>query len=155
MVKNTRIKREFPRHIARKCAFQAIYAHMVKGESDPEELIQIVLKYEELASKVPVDFLRKLIISAIDRRSLADKFIQNVAENWELERISVVDRNILQLGIAEFMDFEETSPAVIIDEALELSKEFGSADSSRFINGILDTVFRKLVEEGLTIRSLE
>ncbi|HHH80661.1 MAG TPA: transcription antitermination factor NusB [candidate division Zixibacteria bacterium] len=97
-------------------------------------------------------FLKKLITSAIEREKFADEIIREVTENWELERIAAIDRNILRLGIAEFLDFPDISPRVTIDEAIELAKEFGDQDSSKFVNGVLDAALRKLRQLGLVTK---
>ncbi len=141
-------RRFSPRHMARRAALQALYAHQISGESDPQKLVADVLRHARLP-KSAREFLQRLVKAAVDREKLADSVIQKVAENWDIDRISVVDRNILRLGIAEFLDFPDISYRVTIDEAVELAKEFGSADSSKFVNGVLDAALRKLREMGL------
>jgi N utilization substance protein B len=72
-----------------------------------------------------------------------DKVISRHAENWQISRMAVVDKNILRLGVYELMHTEDIPPKVTINEAVELAKRFGDLDSPKFINGILDSVFRK------------
>ena len=152
MGKATKPKTAFPRHRARRAALQALYAHMMSGESDPEKLFNDVVAVNKELRKEVYPFLKKLIISAIEREKFADEIIREVTENWELERIAAIDRNILRLGIAEFLDFPDISPRVTIDEAIELAKEFGDQDSSKFVNGVLDAALRKLRQLGLVTK---
>jgi N utilization substance protein B len=77
-------------------------------------------------------------------REELDRTIIASAENWRLERMAVVDRNVLRMAVYELLQKEPTPAAVVIDEAVEIARKFGSGDSSRFINGVLDSVRRRL-----------
>ena len=138
-------KSRYPRHLARKAVLQAMYEHLLNDENDIEILIKDVLEFTEIP-KSSMDFFRNLLESALDRREFADSIIESVAENWALERIDIIDRSILRIGIAEFLDFPTISQKVTIDEAVELAKEFGSKDSTKVVNGVVDAAFRKLTE---------
>jgi len=142
-------KKSFPRHRARRAALMAMFAHQIGGENALESLIEMILSYEELQDSV-IEFFKELLQASLLREELADSIIDEVAENWEINRISAVDRNILRIGIAEFIDFPKISSNVTIDEAIELAKEFGSAQSSKFVNGILDAAMRKLKKLDIT-----
>jgi N utilization substance protein B len=80
-------------------------------------------------------------------REQADEAIRAVARHWTLERIAAVDRNVLRLGYYELAREPQTPPAVVIDEAVELAKRFGEADSGAFVNGVLDAIRRRVEEE--------
>ena len=73
-----------------------------------------------------------------------DEMISGYAQNWEIERMAVVDRNILRQGIFELLWAEEVPPKVAINEALEVAKKFSTQESSRFINGVLDRIHKEL-----------
>ena len=73
-----------------------------------------------------------------------DEAITKASTNWRFERIAAVDRNILRIGAYELMKEPETPASVIIDEAVEMAKRFGEADSPPFVNGVLDAVMRKV-----------
>src|SRR5262249_19018223 len=73
-----------------------------------------------------------------------DELISQFAENWELDRMAVVDRNILRQGVFEILWMEDVPPKVAINEALEVAKKFSTHESSRFINGILDRIHKEL-----------
>ena len=77
-----------------------------------------------------------------------DDAITRASTNWRFERIAAVDRNILRIGTYELMKEPETPASVIIDEAVEMAKRFGEADSPPFVNGVLDAVMRKVRETG-------
>jgi len=77
-------------------------------------------------------------------RTKIDEVIAQYAEHWDLERMAMVDRNVLRLGVFELLWFTETPPKVAINEALEVAKRFSTQESTRFINGILDRVHKEL-----------
>ena len=77
-----------------------------------------------------------------------DKLIIRSSKNWRLERMPIVDRCILRLGVFEIFFMEDIPPKVSIDEAVELGKKFGTEDSGAFINGVLDNIFNKLKPKG-------
>jgi len=83
-------------------------------------------------------FAAQLYQGTLDRRKEIDERLAQVAENWSVERMAAVDRNILRLGVYELLFASDTPPKVAMDEAIELAKRFGSADSPAFVNGILD-----------------
>ena len=90
------------------------------------------------------EFLVKNIISHIPQ---LDNIISKYAKNWELPRIAIIDKNILRIGIFELLYTEDIPPKVSINEAVELAKTFGDLDSPRFINGILDSVYKNEVSK--------
>ena len=89
-------------------------------------------------------FADDLFRVATDRAAEIDKLIEAHAENWRVERMAAVDRNILRAGVAEFMGFRDTPRPVVINEALEIARKFSSPESVNFLNGVLDSVAREL-----------
>lgn len=87
-----------------------------------------------------VAFTRSLVAGVREHRAEIDEAIQRVAENWRLDRMAAIDRNILRLGAFEILFDAEVPAKVAINEALELAKRYSTAQSSRFVNGILDKV---------------
>jgi transcription antitermination protein NusB len=83
------------------------------------------------------EFAWKLYSGTIDQRSALDRKIEETAQNWSLERMAITDRNVLRLGAFELL-YTDVPHRVAINEAVELSKTFGSKDSSQFVNGVLD-----------------
>jgi N utilization substance protein B len=93
------------------------------------------------------EFAQGLVEGVTRDRETLDGIIAGSAENWRVSRMAAVDRNILRLAVYEMTRLPETPPVVVLDEAIEVGKKFGSEQSGAFINGILDAV-RKRIERG-------
>jgi transcription antitermination factor NusB len=89
------------------------------------------------------EYAQKLVHGTIDNLEKIDELIRTQADNWRLERMPAVDRNILRLAIYEMMYEKETPKLVVLDEAIELAKKFGSEQSGRFVNGLLDGLLKQ------------
>jgi transcription antitermination protein NusB len=89
-------------------------------------------------------FADDLFRVASDRHEEIDGLIQKHAENWRMERMPAVDRNLLRLAVAEFMGFPETPRAIVINEALDIAHRYSSPESIHFINGVLDSIGKEL-----------
>ena len=92
------------------------------------------------ASKPIRDFAVPLVAGVVEHRQEVDERISRYAENYHLDRLAVVDRNVLRLAIYEMLHRPDIPPVVSINEAIEIAKRFGTEESSRFVNGILDRV---------------
>ena len=92
-------------------------------------------------------FAQGLVEGVTRERAVLDQIISGSAEHWRIERMAVVDRNILRVAVYELAWLPDTPPVVVLDEAIEVGKKFGSEQSGSFINGILDAV-RKRIERG-------
>lgn len=84
-------------------------------------------------------------------RARADGYIAEVMRNWRVERLAVIDRLLLRLAVHEMLDHPATPPRVVIDEAIELARAYSGEDAARFVNGVLDGVFKRLQEEGKVV----
>jgi N utilization substance protein B len=95
-------------------------------------------------------FMKRLVDTILSKRSELDTIIERAAPEWPIEKISIVDRNILRLGLAEllFSDRSEVPAKVAINEAIELGKTFGGENSGRFVNGVLGAVYKEMGEPG-------
>ena len=93
-------------------------------------------------------FARQLICGLCEQHTEIDRMLADAADNWALSRMSAVDRSILRLGIYEMIFSGKVTPATAINEAVELAKKFGQADSPRFINGVLDKVKKNRLGTG-------
>ncbi|MCP3980026.1 MAG: transcription antitermination factor NusB [bacterium] len=89
-------------------------------------------------------FAERLVLGVFGQRGTLDSRISDAAEHWRVDRMAVVDRNVLRMAIYEMLHDEETPEVVVIDEAIEVAKKFGGAESGKFVNGILDSVRRRL-----------
>ncbi|CAN5904504.1 transcription antitermination factor NusB [soil metagenome] len=85
-------------------------------------------------------FARELVAAATERTAEVDELITSASKNWRIDRMSRVDRNILRLGACELIAFKDVPVKVVINEAVELAKAFGTAESSAFVNGVLDRI---------------
>ena len=95
-------------------------------------------------AKTP-DVAQKLVLGTWDESDRLDEEIARAAENWRMDRMATVDRNVLRVATWEMLFDHETPPAVIIDEAIEIARKFGSEDSGAFINGILDSIKNRML----------
>lgn len=129
------------RHLGRSYALQILYA--ADGDTEVDLGAAAVTWHAELELPLPAEaqeLARALLEAAAARRSELDKLIAASSKNWRLERMARVDRNILRLGACELAAFPDVPVRVVINEAVELAKEFGTADSPAFVNGVLDRV---------------
>lgn len=85
-------------------------------------------------------FARDLVAAATEKSAEIDELITSASKNWRIDRMSRVDRNILRLGACELLAFHDVPVKVVINEAVELAKRFGTAESSAFVNGVLDRI---------------
>lgn len=126
------------RHQARVTAVKVLYASEFYSDKSFQWLDFIP---EVLGRELP-DYTEIIIENIFDKLPEIDQKIRNAAKNWRLERMTLVDRNILRLALFEMNYGQSLNPAIVINEALELAKEFGSEDSSKFINGVLDATLK-------------
>ena len=137
------------RHLSRSIAMQCLYEWDFKKKK-AENLERIIEKnIQEFGPGMDdTAFVRFLVENSISNIDKIDPLIEKCAPEWPLNQVTVVDRNILRLGIFEllFGNYEEVPPKVAINEAIELAKSFGGESSGRFVNGVLGTIYRELGE---------
>jgi len=125
-----------PRHQQRERALALLYEAELKGEG-PVEIVD--------ALPVPPDpYVRTLVAQAVATREEADRRITAASVGWPIDRMAVIDRIVLRLAVAELLDPDGPPVAVVIDEAVELVKEYSTDESGGFVNGILSTIARDL-----------
>ncbi len=139
------------RHISRSIVLQALFEWDLNAlaKKDVEEVLN--RNIEEFApNKTDRPFMEKLLDGILSKQSELDLVITKAAPEWPLERISAVDRNILRLGLYEllFSERSEVPAKVAINESIELAKQFGGDNSSRFVNGVLGAVYKEIGEPG-------
>ena len=130
------------RRKAREVALQFLYQLDQHGAEDPAP------HGDEFWARHPVDpdtqaFAHALVRGSKLQQPKIDQLLAQYAEHWDLDRMAVVDRNILRLAVHELLWQPDVPPKVAINEAIELAKKFGTADSSRFINGLLDRILKE------------
>lgn len=128
------------RRKARVLAFQTIYSWDINNESI-DELLKFSWKKEDINEEV-ANFARLLAAGTIENLGEIDELIKNNIRNWEFERLSKVDLAILRTSVFEIKYQEDVPPGVTINEAVEIAKSFGTDDSYKFINGVLDNIRR-------------
>ncbi len=126
---------------------QAVYALFI-GNQSLEHVLQTNVKPEFLDDAFGRDFAERLFLRTVDQRVRTDEIIQKHIANWEIDRLAMVDRIILQMAITELLTFEDIPTKVTINEAIEIAKKFSTARSGRFVNGILDAAVLSLQKSG-------
>jgi len=137
------------RHLSRSIAMQSLYEWDFNSVSDQE--LETILRnnIKEFGSNVDDDsFIKRLVFGVLEKKQTIDPIIEKCAPEWPLSQITIIDRNVLRLGIYELMfgSYDEAPPKVAINEAIELAKAFGGESSGRFVNGVLGTVYREMGE---------
>ncbi len=135
------------RHLSRSIAMQSLYEWDFQGKK-PDFLDKVVEKniQEYGPGLEDAGFVWQLIRGVTDKIAQIDKIIEKAAPEWPIEQITIVDRNVLRIGLYELLyaKKEEVPPKVAINEAIELAKTFGGENSGRFINGVLGTVYKEI-----------
>lgn len=127
-----------PRRHGRELAVQALYQIEVTEDASARSLA-LFLSYFEGGAEAK-EFARRLIAGVLEHREEIDRRVEQAVENWKLDRIAKVDLVILRLATYELLFCPDIPLNVCLDEAIEIAKRFGSADSSTFINGVLDKI---------------
>lgn len=134
------------RRKAREFALQILFQYDL-ANGNIKEIMENFWKEKKANSKI-VSFCSQLVNGAIENLKEIDNCISRHSLNWKLERMSAVDRNVLRIATYELLFLKETPSPVVINEAIEVAKKFGTEDSAKFINGILDAIRRSLEENG-------
>jgi N utilization substance protein B len=140
------MKKKSQRRFAREKVLQALYAYQINGDGLSKHTDSMII---EINSEHDREFARKLINSVVANNAELNKKIEDRVSNWEIERIAMMDKILLKMGIAELLYFEDIPPKVSINEVIDISKEFSSANSGKFINGILDAILSELKASGV------
>ena len=124
---------------AREIALKILYQIDIVGD-EPTKTIEDFFYYNDEFEKDIKDFSQELILGTRENLKSIDNKISQFAANWELNRMAIIDRNILRLGCFELMFKPDIPAKVTINEAIELAKKFGGIDSGKFVNGIIDKI---------------
>ncbi len=139
------------RHLSRSIVLQTLFELDFK-QSDKKFAESILFRnVEEFAPGIGDDtFMKKLLETILSKKTEIDQIIEKAAPDWPLDKIAIVDRNVLRLGLTEllFSDKGEVPAKVAINEAIELAKNFGGESSGKFINGVLGAVYKEMGEPG-------
>ena len=139
------------RHLSRCIAMQSLYEWDFWGKDNSRLEGIIKRNIAELGPGIEdKSFIENLIKGVLEHRDKIDEIIGRAAPAWPLEQVTLVDRNVLRIGIYELLwgSREEVPPKVAINESIELAKRFGGENSGKFINGVLGTIYREIGEPG-------
>ena len=134
------------RRRARELALQLLYQSELT-DAEPEEMQAGFEEWRNAAESVR-EFADKLLRGTLAKRDEIDEELGRQTTHWRLERLAAVDRNILRLAMYELIFETETPHAVVIDEAIEIAKKYGTKDSGRFVNGVLDGFVKRRAAAG-------
>lgn len=136
------VRRRIDRRRARSWGIQVLYRWESNGEESPiAGALEDVLDHR-LISRNRLPYLRELVAVLDDNRAELDGELQGALSNWTLDRLSRIDRAILRLGAAEILYMEDIPPKATIQEAIQLAEQYGGKDSPRFVNGVLDALYK-------------
>ena len=132
------------RKLAREAVLQALYAKHVSNEEAKKVLHDILIRYE--FDKMTKKFVEELFNLTIEFSDDLDKYIESSLDNWTVDRLNVIDRLIMQMSLCEMIHLKsyDISHKVTISSAIENAKKFSSEDSTSFVNGVLDSIYKEL-----------
>jgi N utilization substance protein B len=131
------------RRKSRELALQALYARDQWDECDADRLITYMADEKKLDETVR-SYAQVLVHHTLGAIAQIDSILQRHAANWDLKRMAAIDRNIMRMSIAELTFCSDVPYKVVIDEAVELAKQYGTDESGRFVNGVLDSSYKEL-----------
>jgi len=124
---------------AREHALQLLYTQEMNPESLEENLESFHSMHPGLDPEIK-SYMEKLVRGTLEKKDELDKIIVKYADNWQLDRMATIDRNILRFGTFELLFVDEIPPKVAINEAVNIAKKFSQVDSGKFVNGVLDKI---------------
>jgi N utilization substance protein B len=138
------------RHLARTIALQSLYEWDFRGQKD--NVLDLVKRnaVEFAPNFEDQQFCEKLVERILQNLSAINKQITQYAPEWPLEQITVIDRNVLRIGLSELKFNTDIPPKVAINEAIELAKTFGGPSSGKFVNGVLGSIYKDMLKTNLS-----
>jgi N utilization substance protein B len=136
-----------PRRLARERVLQILYAHEV-SERDLDELFFDLAQRELSENEAALAFAKELILAFTSNRDEIDRHIRERLSNWDFRRVAMIDRLLMQIGLTELLYFPDIPPKATINELIEIAKDYSTAESGKFINGILHGVLAELKKTG-------
>jgi transcription antitermination factor NusB len=128
------------RTFARECALKILYRIEISKESIDASFLDFWSKTAESIDKESHDFTETLVKGTRGNLAAIDEIISKYADNWNISRMAVIDRNVMRMSVYEMLYRSDIPPNVSINEAIELAKKYGDVDSGKFVNGILDKI---------------
>jgi N utilization substance protein B len=134
------------RRVVRERVLQALYAYELSQEPIENIIENIVGELKKQPESFA--FAQLLILQVIECTKELDGLIRQCVEHWEFNRLAIIDRIILRMGICELLYFEDIPPKVTMNEAIEIARAFSTDKSDKFVNGVLDSILENLKKEG-------
>lgn len=142
------------RHLARAAALQALYECEVGGLT-PQQALGVLHHAGPPEVHDPGEsehaFVIALVQGAMTDKKALDERIGEAAKNWRLERMAMIDRLVMRLAAQEMLAHRDSPPRVVISEAIELARAYSGDEAAKFVNGVLDGVYRRLKEDGILV----
>jgi N utilization substance protein B len=135
------------RRQARELAMQALF-YMDIRKAASEEMLEYFCGCF-CPSKKTQPFFRKLVNGVLETKGQIDALVERFSQNWDISRMSCVDRNVMRIAVYELLYCDDIPPKVSINEAVDIGKKFGTQESGAFINGIMDSIREALLKEGI------
>lgn len=133
------------RRRSREFALQVLYQLEITKQGALQAMVQ--LKENFSPEEGEDEFAKRIILGVMERRQEIDRLIEERSENWRLDRMTIIDRNILRIAIFELLYCGDIPPKVTLNEAIDLGKRYGSEESGSFINGILDRIQNEVIRK--------
>ena len=133
-----------PRRKAREATMQALYALEINN-GFPQDVLELC--HDSFNNSDNNTYTRELFNCVVEKQSWADDLISQCLENWEYGRVAILDKILLRMGVSEIYHIEDVPPKVSISEMVEIAKVYSTEESSSFVNGILDTIYKKYSEK--------
>jgi len=140
------------RRKSREFALQALYRWDITRKDDIKTIAQFRDHFSQRKEKD--EFAERIALGVLEHAREIDQLIEEYSENWRLDRMPIIDRNILRMATFELLYCEDIPPKVTLNEAIELGKRYGSEDSGSFINGILDRIQNEAVQKSIRPKSI-
>ena len=131
---------------ARENALKILYAIDITG-GEPKECIDVYWRESEEKDQEVKAFADSLVLGTSNKKKEIDKIISGSATNWQLERMAVIDRNILRFAESELLFADDIPPKVTINEAIDIAKRYGDSESGSFVNGVLDKINKDIIKK--------
>jgi N utilization substance protein B len=128
---------------SRELALHLLYAYEIRPDESWETLCESIIEPAPYSTTIK-EYARALSTNTIERLDSIDVLLQDNTDNWDIKRLSAIDRNVMRLAVAELLCFDSVPFKVVIDEAVELAKNYGTEGSGKFVNGVVDAIYKNM-----------
>jgi len=135
------------RRRSREFALQVLYQLEITKQGALQAMVQLRENFSPEEGED--EFAKRIVLGVMEHRQEIDRLIKERSENWRLDRMTIIDRNILRIAIFELLYCGDIPPKVTLNEAIDLGKRYGSEESGSFINGILDRIQNEVIQKPL------